>query len=325
MSVKVAVRGKDVIVLGVEKKSTAKLQDPRTIRKIVKLDNRVLLAAKKKKGPSSTNTFRRHRLRLCWPHRRRPHSCQPREDGVSIIQTYRGGCPKRTMPAFVLEAFLRGRIHPLQVEYIARYIAGIQQKYTQSGGVRPFGISTLIVGFDQDGTSRLYQTDPSGSFSAWKANATGKNGKTVREYLEKNYTPEIEAKAEDVIRLAVRALMEVAEAGGKNIEIALVRRNQEMHILPDEELEKVRSSVDLECFLTPSRLQSRLRRRSRRLRLQRRLRQRLKSLRLAGLDLFFLRESPIDDNRVIKVLSLFQKATPPTPTVLGRSCMLPCL
>lgn len=127
----------------------------------------------------------------------------------------------------------------LQVEYVARYIAGIQQKYTQSGGVRPFGISTLIVGFDQDGTSRLYQTDPSGSFSAWKANATGKNGKTVREYLEKHHTAEIEAKSDDVVRLAVRALMEVAEAGGKNIEIALVRRNQEMYIMPDEELEKV--------------------------------------------------------------------------------------
>ena len=42
------------------------------------------------------------------------------------------------------------------------------QKYTQSGGVRPFGISTLIVGFDPDGTPRLYQTEPTGTYSAWK-------------------------------------------------------------------------------------------------------------------------------------------------------------
>jgi len=30
--------------------------------------------------------------------------------------------------------------------------------------MRPFGISMLIVGFDDDGTSHLYQTDPSGTY-----------------------------------------------------------------------------------------------------------------------------------------------------------------
>ena len=57
---------------------------------------------------------------------------------------------------------------PVTIEYITKYIAGVQQRYTQSGGVRPFGISTLIVGFDKgDKTPRLYQTEPSGIYSAW--------------------------------------------------------------------------------------------------------------------------------------------------------------
>lgn len=45
-----------------------------------------------------------------------------------------------------------------------RHIAGIQQRYTQSGGVRPFGIATLIIGFDanEDDRPRLYMTEPSG-------------------------------------------------------------------------------------------------------------------------------------------------------------------
>ena len=57
---------------------------------------------------------------------------------------------------------------PVTVEYITKYIATVQQRYTQSGGVRPFGISTLVVGFDPgDDVPRLYLTEPSGIYSAW--------------------------------------------------------------------------------------------------------------------------------------------------------------
>ena len=40
----VGVRGKDVAILGVEKKSVLQLQDPRTVRKVVMLDDHVCLA-----------------------------------------------------------------------------------------------------------------------------------------------------------------------------------------------------------------------------------------------------------------------------------------
>jgi hypothetical protein len=47
-------------------------------------------------------------------------------------------------------------------------LIGLKQRYTQSNGRRPFGISCLLAGFDFDGTPHLYQTDPSGTYHEWK-------------------------------------------------------------------------------------------------------------------------------------------------------------
>ena len=67
----------------------------------------------------------------------------------------------------------------------------------------------LIVGFDYDGTAHLYQTDPSGTYHEWKANAIGRSSKTVQEFLEKNYSDDLIESDDETIKLALKALLEV--------------------------------------------------------------------------------------------------------------------
>ena len=135
-------------MIGIEKKSAAKLQDPRTIQKICQIDNHIYLAFA---GLTADARVLVNKARL---------ECQSYRLTVEDSPT---------------------------VEYLARYVAGVQQRYTQRGGVRPFGIATIIGGFDPDGSPRLFATDPSGTYSAWKATVTGRNGKSVREFLEKQF------------------------------------------------------------------------------------------------------------------------------------------
>ncbi|KAJ3380108.1 hypothetical protein CcCBS67573_g08610 [Chytriomyces confervae] len=67
-------------------------------------------------------------------------------------------------------------------------------------GVRPFAMSLLIAGFHELGPS-LYQVDPSGSHSAWKASAIGKNMINAKTFLEKRYSETMEL--EDAVHTAI--------------------------------------------------------------------------------------------------------------------------
>jgi 20S proteasome subunit alpha 2 len=96
-------------------------------------------------------------------------------------------------------------------------VARVMQEATQSGGVRPYGVSLLIAGWDEGiepqdeskpatgadappeekkasgktggilkGGPMLYQVDPSGSYFPWKATAIGKSATSakVRRYSD---------------------------------------------------------------------------------------------------------------------------------------------
>lgn len=105
---------------------------------------------------------------------------------------------------------------------LVRELASVMQEYTQQGGVRPFGVSLLITGFDTDGKPSLFQVDPSGSYFAWKASAIGKNMVNAKTFLEKRFSEELEL--EDAIHTAILTLKEGFEGQmtENNIEIGIV-------------------------------------------------------------------------------------------------------
>lgn len=217
----VAICGKSVTVLAVERKSVPKLQETRTVRKICMVDDHICIAFA---GLSADARVLIDKARVeCQSHR------LTIEDAPSA-------------------------------EHVARYIAGVQQKFTQRGGVRPFGVCTLVIGMDSTGingasgesetTPRLFLTEPSGIHSEWRACAIGKGSKSVREFLEKqlpNAASTVALETEDAaIAVAVKALLEVVQSGAASMEVAVMDSKSTMRYLELEEIQAVILAIEAE-------------------------------------------------------------------------------
>lgn len=92
---------------------------------------------------------------------------------------------------------------PIDVLSIVKDICDLKQICTQSGGLRPFGVSILIAGIDESGPS-LYETDPTGIYFKYHAAVIGEGETEIEETLQKEYKKDI--TVEDGLKLAVKAL-----------------------------------------------------------------------------------------------------------------------
>jgi proteasome alpha subunit len=123
---------------------------------------------------------------------------------------------------------------PMSVELLVRRICDYKQQYTQFGGVRPFGTALLVGGYD-DGGIHLFETEPSGSLTSFKATSTGGNKGPVMELFEQKYRPGIDR--ESAILLALEGLRQAMDEGASlsQVEVCTVQQGQGMsRLLPDE-------------------------------------------------------------------------------------------
>lgn len=124
---------------------------------------------------------------------------------VNTIITSAGYMPDARV--LIKKARIRAQQHKItygedmDIESIARYIADIEQAYTQYGGIRPFGISFLIAGVDVKG-AQVFMLEPTGTYFRYKAKAIGMNSAEANKFLESNYK---EGDMKTAIKLAIGA------------------------------------------------------------------------------------------------------------------------
>jgi proteasome alpha subunit len=127
---------------------------------------------------------------------------------------------------------------PVDVEVLTRRIGDQTQVYTQHAGVRPFGVSMIIVGVDKTG-NRVFTADPSGSYRGYRATAVGRKSDEANALLEERYKADI--VLDEAIALAVETVKTASEGDitSKNCKVAVVPADtRTFRRLSEEEVEK---------------------------------------------------------------------------------------
>ena len=113
----------------------------------------------------------------------------------------------------------------IPVEQLVRALCDMKQGYTQYGGQRPFGVSLLYAGWDEEFGFQLYQSDPSGNYGGWKATAIGGNHQQSNSALRADWKEGLTLEEATALALKVVAKsMDSTSLSPEKLEIATVTR-----------------------------------------------------------------------------------------------------
>jgi proteasome alpha subunit len=189
----VGLKFKNGVTLIADKKITSKLVEPKSIEKILKIDEHI--------GCSTSGLVADARVLV---------------DYARLIAQINRITYNEKMP----------------VELLVKRICDYKQTYTQYGGVRPFGSALIVGGIDSMGI-HLFETDPSGSLTAYKAGGIGSGRTAVMELFEEKYKDNVDK--DGAIKLGLEALQKASEEplNPLAIEIGVIVEGEEFEKLPE--------------------------------------------------------------------------------------------
>merc|ERR1711920_1021023 len=119
---------------------------------------------------------------------------------------------------------------PMDVEAITQAVSdlainfgeGYEDSKKRKPMARPYGVALLIGGVDENGP-QLYQTDPSGTYTQWQADAIGSGHETSMTYLKEQYHQNL--SIEEAQKMIMQSLKNVMEEGisKDNVEMVVIK------------------------------------------------------------------------------------------------------
>lgn len=150
----IGIRGRDGVVLGVEKLVTSKLYEKGSNKRILHVDNHV--------GVAIAGLL---------------------ADGRHLVDTMRDEASN----------YRYNYNSPIPIKYLTDRISMYMHAYTLYSAVRPFGCSLLISGYDSDGP-QMFTVDPSGISYGYFGCAIGKAKQNAKTEIEKIKTRDLSVR-----------------------------------------------------------------------------------------------------------------------------------
>lgn len=110
--------------------------------------------------------------------------------------------------------FLEEFDHDCDIDRICNFISEKKQLFTQYNSTRPFGVSFLYVGLDNN-KYKLCSTDPSGTINNWKGVCFGENEDSINNGLRSDL-PNLDMDLERGTYEIFKILSKVTECGTKD-------------------------------------------------------------------------------------------------------------
>ena len=123
---------------------------------------------------------------------------------------------------------------------VVKEISDLKQICTQSAGLRPFGVSLLVGGVEEDGTVKLYLTEPYGLYFQYQAAAIGEGETEVQAQLEKRYKPSM--TVQEGLKLGLNILKDYLKSdfNANRVDAAFINKEtRKFTKLDDDEIKRL--------------------------------------------------------------------------------------